>query len=97
MIRFEINQNGDQPGTLKEQGLAVRRAAEILEKALKAALPHQRNYQTVAHTDAYQKDRAVQLELITTVHNIGLTGYDMAIRALQQQEDRDYHRRRLGS
>lgn len=88
MTRFELSRNGDTPDTIKAQGLAIKHAAEALEKALADAMPHGRNYQPLPSFDtSWQKDRADNIELRRVVHNIGLTGYDIAMRAHNQGED----------
>jgi len=88
MVRFELSNNGDTAATLKAQGLDVKHAAEVLEAALKAARPHGRNYQVNADQRDFERDADMVTGLVAMVRNIGLTGYDMALRAHNQEEDR---------
>lgn len=82
-----LNMNGDLPAVLKDQQKRIYDAAEQLEKAIRAAAPHGRNYQS-PENENYLNDCDQFHHMLTDTKRIKMAALEgfYHIRAQQREE-----------
>jgi len=86
--RFEINRNGDSARSLMEEFIAVMRASEVLEAALRKVTTHGRNYQTLPEPEfAFNVDNADKARMLNDAMTARNWALDGALKCMRHIEN----------
>lgn len=85
-IQPTIHNNGDNAQNLIDQMTDARQALLDAVEAMKAALPHMRNYPTIAGPAFYADDRAEAVRRIEVVQDMAEAYYQDAIALVREEE-----------